>query len=325
MTINSLWITFFIGYGILGHLINEKYKYNYFNIIQLLFYLIIIICFILFKLIYKKIFVLKELFDNDKSYIMLLDKFLNNLLTSKTLFLSFFFLLFSSTEFIILKILPLNLMGIYLFIIMGFSLFLSMIGYIICSKYILFLRKFSKLKMRSYNRFEPCNTADLKIMSNLMNTFIIGFLSIGLIYVVIYFLVAPISKINTRYIISLSNIAYFSTWLTIFILIIFGFMYIFLYSQSLFKRIINNWKTLTKNDMNYFLKNNSKLNNFDRIDHLNKFLSIISYIDNSPNDVKDSSIYLLSFAFSFSSLFIHFVSLYESLNTVVDVFFNILK
>ncbi len=323
LTLNIAWLLFFLCYAILGQVLNKRYFYNYFSIIQLLFYLIIFICFILFRLVYKKVINLKGLFDNDKSYNLLFCDFFNKSFSLRTILLSVFFVLFSSIEFVVLKILPLNLMGLYLFLIMSFSLVISMLGYIICSHYIFFLRKFSKLKIRTYNRFEPANTPDLKLMSNLMNLFIIGFLGIGLIYVIIYFLVAPISAINFYKFFSLYNVVYFITWLTILVLIIFGFIFIFCYSQNLFKHIIDNWKELSKNDMNFFLKNSNNLNNFEKIKHINRFLSISSYINNSANDVNDYTIYLISFAFSFSSLFIHFVNLFESLNTIVEVFFNI--
>lgn len=158
----------------------------------------------------------------------------------------------SNIFFFYLKLIPLNGLGIYICILLYITLYFSMIGYINVILFILFLRKVSIKDINVVNKMYPQNDQACKRINNIINLQAITFAVIGMIYTIVYVIIAPgpvmVIK-EMRRGVSLFNIILLLTWSEIVLLIITGLFIILILSKMTYKNILYSFNDLCQEDI----------------------------------------------------------------------------
>lgn len=321
----------FILFIISGLWLNIYTKYDHFSLLMLLTVCIFFICITAFKKFNKLI---RSVFEDDETDIIIKSEItrLQNLQKSQiSTFLAFLFAVTSNIEFFYLKLVPFNLIGGYIAFWLLIVLFIAGMGYISFILYIRMLLNITKTKLTKYNYYEPANTSSLILIYNLYSTFSLNFLGVGLLFTVIYTIVAPLNMIKWPPLdhISLDYLyeyIFIFSWAVIIIGIILGYIFLTLYPHILIKRIILNLKNSSKERISLYVERHLPMNLTikERVAVIESHLNILSYIDSTKAIVDyEKTNFVVSFAMMVFSLCIPVASFLEAVIKIQEVFVNI--
>lgn len=324
---NTLVFFIIVLFFFSGHFINAKIPYENFSLLQCLIIINFIACFLTLKKIDRS---LKTIINSQKTDDCVKNKIKRCylLLNSKyILFFSFVLAIMSNAEFFYLKLIPTNLMGIYIALLLFFVLSISYIGYIKYIIYIIFLKKISICEISYYNFFEPVRTPFIEILNHIIDNFSICFLLMGLIYTIVYSMIAPFSNIFLQKsfnfdMINMYEFIFIFSWLVIVILILIAFFILLIYPKVLLKRIIINLKDASKDTILLYLFNLSdKMKNDGKIELIERCLNIIKLIDSTKINIdKEKTIFIFSFFITMASLYIWVSSILNAFVQIQDIF-----
>lgn len=324
----KLWVPL-LSFWSLGLYFNSCFHYNNFVLLMMLtitIFLIELYAFIKFDEITDNIIEDNRTDLNVKFEV----KKLKELLKSYRLtYIAATFAFFSNVEFFYLKLLPFNLIGMYIVLWLFLVLFIAAIGY--CS-YLLFIHmliNITKLKLIEYNYYDPSNTTYIVNIYNLYVAFSLSFLFIGFLFTIIYAIVAPLKSIafpsGGLSVSHLYEYVFLFSWGVIVFGIIFGYIVLSIYPNILIRKIVNDMKDLSKQMISfYFRKLPSGITNYDRIIVMESYINILEYIDSRKTIInRERTVSLFSFLLMLMSVMVSISSYLEAIMKIQEVFSNI--
>lgn len=240
----------------------------------------------------------------------------------------------SNIFFFVLHLVPINSLGVYICILLYVTLYFSMIGYIQVILFMKFLKQFNVNDINLINKIFPQNNQMLKVINEIINLQAVTFAIIGMIYTLIYTIIAPkpvtvVSTLIQDYkgkCLGINHIILFYTWLQIICLIITAFFVILLLSKKIYRKILMEFND--KFQIEICTELNKDKHNFSTLEYFTAAAYVYEIVDkmeqSKKTKINDRQIYIISALFhliSFTILMSDLIVALENIETKFLQFF----
>lgn len=175
--------------GVILSSINDRY--DHFFVLQCLVSTVLLIELIVLKKYKKKINDLYCFFKSNSIMGCNYARLKNDNCSIKIKIIACGFGIISNIFFLILHLIPVNSLGLYICVLLFVTLYFSMMGYIQVILFIKFLKQFNVNDIYLKNKLYPQNNRMLKKVNEIINLQAVTFAIIGMIYTLVYYIIAP--------------------------------------------------------------------------------------------------------------------------------------
>lgn len=240
----------------------------------------------------------------------------------------------SNIFFFILHLIPINSLGVYICVLLYVTLYFSMIGYVQVVLFIKFLKQLNVNDIDVKNKLFPQNNQMLKKINEIINLQAVTFAIIGMIYTLIYSIIAPepvnaVSLLIQDYKgknLSINHIILFYTWFQILFLIVTAFFVILLLSKKIYRRILIEFNDKFQTEI--WSELNKDKQNFSASEYFSALASVYEIVDKmeqaKQTKTSDRQIYIISALFhliSFTILMSDWIVALENIANKISAIF----
>lgn len=291
--------------GLILSTINDKYEH--FCLLQCLVSTVLFIEVIVLKIYKKKINELNCYFNPNSITGCNYAQLKKDNCSVKIKIIACVFGLVSNMFFLILHLIPINGLGMYIIILLYVTLYFSMIGYVQVILFIKFLIQFDVNDIDLKNKLYPRNNKLLKKINEIINLQAITFAILGMIYTLIYSIVAPepvsaVSSLLQDYkgkSLNINHIILFYTWLQILVLIVTAFFVILLLAKKVYNNILIEFND--RFQIEIWSELNTDKQNFSALEYFSAVNCVYEIVDKMERTKKsktgDRQIYVISLLF----------------------------
>lgn len=236
--------------------------------------------------------------------------------STKTFFVSIIFVIIYILTMFLLGCLEITITGLYGGFLGAIVFYVGIYAYAHYISLIYFVYDLRNLSIRNYFIYSPALTEWLGKLAQLFSFIEKWFLALGVLYVTIYAINLPSKAVILKPTISLNtqnDILFVSTWSGILLFFVLAFPFLTFYSRNCIKHVIDILKTISIRKFQNKIELLSKISAESKLETIEKYLSLIKTIDDSPDYPLKSSRTLFDSFYSIIMAFITLTSPYLSI------------